>query len=343
MEEMVSRAREMAKSVASREEILPFLRLCAANSNLSLLNQLLVYEQCPGAKTVCGKFAWKQMGRTVKEDAVPVQILLPDVSPEKVVGYRMVNVYDYDSTEGASMAEQSRKPDFADRITQITGATWEIVPEAAMKGGLGRGYYDGEKHIFYLAEQGSGQQGQTILGLYVDYVMDSGEHKDMLVKLAVSFLLYERYELKHTIVSALFGKLGKLVAEKKWAFLKDVRCTYKKILDDLEGHTLDFNETAFVNSLLVSGEQDMVNKVFEQAAEKAGNEDLKEELLVLKEKLLQTREGYLEELYRKRCQRQLFSFPPIVLEMEGVDMFREERMRYGAEGLRDFADAGGER
>jgi len=255
----------------------------------------------------------------------------------------VVDVYDYGDTEGAGLVENHRKPDFADRITQITGATWEIVPEAAMKGGLDRGYYNGKKHIFYLAEQGAGQQEQTILWLYVDYVLAGWEHKNMLVKLAVSFLLYERYGLKHTIVSALFGKLGKMAAKEKWAFLKDVRCTYKKILDDLEGYTLDFNETAFVNSLLVSGEPDVVNKVFEQAAEKAGNEDLREELLVLKEKLLQTREGYLEELYRKRCQRQLFSFPPVALEMEAVDIFREERMRYGAEELRDFADAGRER
>ena len=68
--------------------------------------------------------------------------------------------------------------------------------------------------------------------------------------------------MKHTIVSALFGELGKMAAEEKWVFLKDVRCTYKKILDDLEEHTLDFNETAFVNSLLVSGEPDVVNRVF---------------------------------------------------------------------------------
>lgn len=343
MEVLRSRARAMAERVASREEILPFLRVCVRNSHLSLLNQLLVYEQCPEAKMVCGKNAWRHLGRTVRENAAAIQILIPDVLLEKVVGYRVVDVYDYDSTAGASMSEQSRKPDFADRITQITGATWEIVPEAAMKGGLDRGHYDGEKHIFYLAEQGTGQQEQTILGLYVDYVMDGREHKDMLVKLAVSFLLYERYGLKHTIVSALFGKLGKMAAEEKWAFLKDVRCTYKKILDDLEGHTLDFNETAFVNSLLVSGEPVVVNRVFEQAVEKAGNEDLREELLVLKEKLMWTREGYLEELYRKRCQRQLFSFPPVALEMEAVDIFREERMRYGAEGIRDFADAGRER
>ena len=343
MEEMVNRAKAMAERVASREEILPFLRVCVRNSHLSLLNQLLVYEQCSEAKTVCGKNAWKHLGRMVRENAVAIQILLPDVSAEKSTAYRVVDVYDYGDTEGASLEENHGKPAYADRITQVTGATWEMVPEAAVADKLERGFYDGEKHIFYLAEQGAGQQEQTILGLYVDYVMDSREHKDMLTKMAVSFLLYERYGLKHTFVSALFGKLGKMAAEGKWAFLKDVRCTYKKILDDLEGHTLDFNETAFVNSLLVSGEPDVVNRVFEQVVEKAGNEELGEELLVLKEKLLQTRKGYLEELYRKRCQRQLFSFPPVALEVEAVDIFKEERVRYGAERVRDFAEAGRDR
>lgn len=301
MEEMVNRAKAMAERVASREAILPFLRVCGRNSHLSLLNQLLVYEQCSEAKTVCGKNAWKHLGRTVRANAAAIQILLPDVSMEKPAGYRVVEVYDYGDTEGDGIEENHKKSAFADRITQITGATWEMVPEVAVADKLERGFYDGEKHIFYLAEQGTGQQEQTILRLYVDYVLDSREHKNMLVKMAVSFLLYERYGLKHTIVSALFGKLGKI---------------------------------------LVSGDAGVVNRVFEQAEEKAGNEDLREELLALKEKLLQTREGYLEELYRKRCQRQLFSFPPVALEMEAVDIFKEERMRYGAERVRDFADAG---
>ena len=301
MEEMVNRAKAMAERVASREAILPFLRVCGRNSHLSLLNQLLVYEQCSEAKTVCGKNAWKHLGRTVRANAAAIQILLPDVSMEKPAGYRVVEVYDYGDTEGDGIEENHKKSAFADRITQITGATWEMVPEVAVADKLERGFYDGEKHIFYLAEQGTGQQEQTILRLYVDYVLDSREHKNMLVKMAVSFLLYERYGLKHTIVSALFGKLGKI---------------------------------------LVSGDAGVVNRVFEQAEEKAGNEDLREELLALTEKLLQTREGYLEELYRKRCQRQLFSFPPVALEMEAVDIFKEERMRYGAERVRDFADAG---
>lgn len=343
METLINRARAMAERAASREEILPFLRVCVRNSHLSLLDQLLVYEQCPQAKTVCGKNAWKHLGRTIRDNAMVIQILLPDVSAEKPAGYRVVDVYDYGDTEGAGLVENHRKPAFADRITQVTGVTWEMVPEAAVADKLERGFYDGERHIFCLAEQGVGQQDQTILGLYVDYVLDSREHKDMLLKMAVSFLLYERYGLKHTIVSALFGKLGRMAAEEKWLFLKDVLCIYKKILDDLEGATLSFNETAFVNGLLVSGEAETLGKVFELVAENTNDVELREELLEMKEKLLQSKPGYLEELYQKRCQRQLFSFPPVSLKMECTNTFREERLRYGAEEFRDFADAGRER
>lgn len=48
------------------------------------------------------------------------------------------------------------KIDFADRITLLTGATWEMVPEAAMKDRLDRGYYDRERNIFCLSEACSG-------------------------------------------------------------------------------------------------------------------------------------------------------------------------------------------
>lgn len=343
MEALKNKARVVAEKAASREGILPFLSVCVENENLSLINQLLVYEQCPKAKVVCGKAAWRQLERMVKMDAVPIQVLLPDVLPGKTVSYRVVNVYDYDSTEGEWQIEKHRKPAFADRITQLTGATWETVPEAAMNGRLDKGFYDGENHIFYLSELEAGvQQEHTILGLYIDYVMESGEYKNRLVKLAVSFLLYERYELKHTIISALFGKLGKMTIEEKWAFLKEVRCTYKQIVDDLEGYTIDFNETAFVNHLLIAREPEIVCREFEQAASLAANEDLRGELLALKEKLMQTKEGYLVELYRKRSQRQLFSFPPVPLELEAIDIFKEERIYYGAEGIRTCTDAGRE-
>lgn len=38
-------------------------------------------------------------------------------------------------------------------------------------------------------------------------------------RLAASFVVYERFGLKHTIVGTLFGNVGKLPSNEKWEFL----------------------------------------------------------------------------------------------------------------------------
>lgn len=326
MEDLERRAREVAEKAATREGMLPFLRLCAENRQLSLINQLLVYSQNPDAKMVCGRAAWGQVGRNVKAEAVPIRILFPKIKPGHDIKYRIVNVYDYDSTDGPEMTMKKRKIAFADRITLLTGATWEMVPEAAMKDRLDRGYYDSNRNIFCLSEESSGeQQEQTILGLYIDYVLGNIGIQDRLVKLAVSFVVYERVGIKHTIVGALFGKAGKLTPDGKWEFLKRVDCISKRVLDDLEGYMLSFNEIAFINSLLTTDKPEEIEPIFTQAADLICNEKLKEEVLLLKGKLTKTSSRHLTELYKKRCGMQLFTYPPVMLDLEDEEYLREGR------------------
>lgn len=329
MEDLEKRAREIAEKAVSREGILSFLRVSAENKQLSLVNQLLVYEQNPVSKTVCGKAAWGQLGRSIKEEADPIRILLPEIMSGLDVRYRTVNVYDYESTDGQELKMKQRKIAFADRITLLTGVAWEMVPEEALKDSLDRGYYDSERNIFCLAETCSEeQQEQTILGLYIDYVLGSIGIQDRLVRLAVSFVVYERFGLKNTIVGALFGKAGKLAGDDKWDFLKRIWYITKRVLDDLEGCTLSFNEIAFINGLLTTDEPEEMERIFEKAADPINNEELKEELLLLKRKLAKARN--LSELYRKRCVMQLFTYPPVLLELGNEDYLREERRSYDA-------------
>jgi len=331
MEDLVSKAKEIAGNVASREELLPFLRVCAENKHLSLTNQLLVYEQNPEAKTVCGRSAWEQLGRKVKNDAVTIQILFPELKPGQNVEYRVVKVFDYDSTEGSVLKERYGKFALADRITQLTKATWEIVPEAALNDSLDKGFYDKERNVFCLSETCTmEQQEQSVLSLYMEYVSGCIGIQDRLVKMASSFVVYERLGLKHTIVGALFGKVGRLASDEKWEFLKCVWWMSKRVLDDLEGVSLTFNEIAIINSMLTTDVPEEVQRILEQAAEYVMDEELREELGILKEKLMRTREGYLTELYQKRCRMQLFTYPPVLLELEHNDYLREERRNYDA-------------
>lgn len=332
MDDLIKRIRTITEKAASREEILLFLNVYVKNTHLSLLNLLLVYEQNPEAKTVCGKAAWERMGRTLKNDAVPIEVMFPEIKPNQEEKYIPVKVYDYGCTKGVEIKNTHKKPVYADRITQLTGATWEFVSEEALKDCLDKGYYDEEKNVFYLSELCAGiQQEQTILGIYIDYVMLKCMNTNKLVKLAVAYAVYERFGLKHTIVKALFGKLGRMSPKEKWDFLKEVRCISKRVIDDFEGDTLDFNETAILNNLMITDDIEKISTFLVQAIEHVHCDDLRRELFLLKEKLMKVKPDCIAKIWQKKCQMQLYSFPPFLLEMEDMDCLWGERRMYDAE------------
>ena len=62
MADLESKVMSVVETAASKEGILNFLNVLVNNPHLSFLNLLLVYEQKPTAKMVCGRKAWEQMG-----------------------------------------------------------------------------------------------------------------------------------------------------------------------------------------------------------------------------------------------------------------------------------------
>ena len=137
-----------------------------------------------------------------------------------------------------------------------------------------------------------------------------------LVRIAVRFIVFENFGIKHTIVKALFGKLQRMSRDEKYAFIQEVIEKSRKILDDLEGWRLSFNETAFLNSLLVSSDRTENACILDMAARSTENEEWKEELILLREKLMRTKMECLAELFQRKCQKRLFSFPPVKLETD---------------------------
>ncbi len=332
MEDFQKEAKIIAQKAASKDGIIAFLKICSENPTLSLPNLLLVYEQCPSAGTVCGKAAWEQLGRKIKTEAVPIKILYPVITPEQAIRYCTVNVYDYASTTGEELQRETGEIAWADRIALITGATWELVSEEALQGGTERGCYDREKNVFYLSRSCAGkQQNQTMIGLYIEYVLCELGIQDRLAKLAVTFVVYEQLGFRAAIARTLFGKLEKLSADEKWEFLQRVWCVSKRVRDDLTGCKLSFEEVAYINSLLVSEEPEEIQQIFEQAARQTDSEEAREDLLLLLEKLMKVKPECRAEIYRKRCQKQLFTYPPMVLEFAEDDFLSRERGNYHAD------------
>ena len=262
---------ETVRKEASPNEILPFLRLYVENRHLSLTNLLLVYQQDPDIRLVCGEKAWNRMGRNIKENAVSVQLILPEVRPGERENYRMVQGYGIDSTEGKEYRGNLKLPISSDQITEAAGKDYELVSE------------------------------------------------DPFVRIAVRFVVFEYFGMKHTIVKALFGRLNRMSMDEKYAFIKEMIEKSRNLLDKLDGCTLSFNETAFLNDLLVSANKSENVQILELAAQSTDNQEWREELANLREKLAKIKAGCLAELYQRKCQRRLFSFPPVRLEMETPD------------------------
>lgn len=262
---------ESVRKVASPNEILPFLRLYVENRHLSLTNLLLVYQQDPDIRLVCGEKAWNRMGRNIKENAVSVQLILPEVRPGERENYRMVQGYGIDSTEGKEYRGNLKLPISSDQITEAAGKDYELVSE------------------------------------------------DPFVRIAVRLVVFEYFGMKHTIVKALFGRLNRMSMDEKYAFIKEMIEKSRNMLDKLDGCTLSFNETAFLNDLLVSANKSENVQILELAAQSTDNQEWREELANLREKLAKIKAGCLAELYQRKCQRRLFSFPPVRLEMETPD------------------------
>ena len=155
MADLESKAMIVVKTAASKEGIINFLNVLVNNPHLSFLNLLLVYEQKPTAKKVCGRKAWEQMGHMVCEEVEPIKLLFPHiremVSTDKSVyhvEYRDVNCFDLDSTQRSNSVTKEKMVIFADRITQLTGATWELISEETLRDSLVQGFYDETKGVF---------------------------------------------------------------------------------------------------------------------------------------------------------------------------------------------------
>ena len=331
---MENRIMELVERAAYKDSILTYLKILSSNPHLSFQNLLLVFEQTSKAELVCGRKAWEQIGRTVKDDAKPIMLLFPKIQrsgeQKKVYQseYIKVGCYCYDSTEGKPYI-RDKQIAFADRITLLTGATWEIVPEEALMSSLDQGFYDRDRNTFCISKNCSKEQQEpTVMELYIDYVLQEERITDKLMKMAIVYVLNEHFGFKNTIISALFGKLGKYTIEEKLIFLKKTGQISKQILDDLGDYTLNFNETAFLNDLLDSGDSERIGSLLEDVAESLMDEELKEEIFVLREKLIKTKQSCLNELYQRKEERRLFTVPPFQLEMDIEDLMKEERSNY---------------
>lgn len=303
---------QILQKIATRENFLPFLRLMANNPGMSLKNLMFLFDQKPDAGIVCGKRCWSVLGRNLIADAMPIQVLIPELHNDAdVVRMRTVLVYGKDSTQG-KVLEARKCPLFADRIAEVTGMTFEMVPESAFDRGMELGRFDKEQGVFYLSKECPAKlQEQILLELYVDYVMQDRDLDDPLLKKAVLYVLYEYWGMEHTIVSALFGRVTRLGDEKVHRFLKSTMALVRMVIETFEGEILSFTGTVLLNSLLIGAEPEKIKEALTRFASLTNDPELEQEVVDLIALIDKGGARFLQRLWEKKKERMLFSYPPL--------------------------------
>ena len=116
-EKITDHIHELAKATdvaRMSEAMLDYLDMCAKFHKYSPNNVWLILMAKPGATKVAGFHMWKSMGRSVRKGEKGIPILAPIVvkqdkdageDKEKLVGFKVVYVFDISQTEGEPIPE----------------------------------------------------------------------------------------------------------------------------------------------------------------------------------------------------------------------------------------------
>jgi hypothetical protein len=111
---------ELASELAAgkSEKLLSYLKFLSRFTQYSFGNAFLIAIQRPDATLVAGRGSWEKVGRVVKEGEMPIGIFAPmtkaihlldmesdeDAEGERLLGFKLVRVFDVSSTEGRPLA-----------------------------------------------------------------------------------------------------------------------------------------------------------------------------------------------------------------------------------------------
>jgi len=121
MEQIESRIKELAtrtEEARASEEVTQYLRFLSRFHRYSLHNTMAIWIHCPHATHVAGYKAWQKLGRQVLRGESGIPIFAPctqavpkgeeeddEKKTRKVIGYKIVYVFDVSQTEGKPLPE----------------------------------------------------------------------------------------------------------------------------------------------------------------------------------------------------------------------------------------------
>ena len=227
------------------EKMQKYLNFCARFHNYSTRNIWLIMSRKPDATIVAGFWKWKSMGRYVKKGEKGIPIFAPmikkvevegeDENQEKLVGFKVVYVFDVSQTEGDPLPEQPewksqhKDEELSQRLIQFAESQGIEVLEECLDGDS-----QGESHggkIIVDPEAGTSTIIHELAHELMHYEPHTPSNKKVLEMEAesVAYVVGKHLGLKDLECpnyNALFGIRSKHILER----LKRIRVISTKII-----------------------------------------------------------------------------------------------------------------
>lgn len=333
-------ASKILQNVFCSENIENYLDIVVKFPHMSHINQLLIYRQMPEATKIAGEQAWNAIGRKLIKDAKPIVLLSPkfiqtkegtftkefesprqtvqgsilyDIEPEYSHDFVPIIAFDISQTQGNESIAIPDMTKFEERVCFLMNVSTVSAKKEDIPKAFPMGYFAPDEKIIYLKEGISDRdRDAALLDIYTDYCIDVSDAKGSeFLGVIVKNVLRKYFNLP--VNPGIYRFLDRHKSEpeqiKEW-YLYEMRCFGSKIIQDLVGYHLEFDETAILNYLLNTDNFSEMTSYFSEVAKSITCPWLVASMENIREKLNCSRPGYIEELYRKKEMMELYTYPP---------------------------------
>lgn len=252
------------KKIANPENFIMFLNLCSRNITMSFRNQVALFGQVKEIYNACGIKARVQRS-DVEFDKMAIATALyynlmhtddgfvVEYVPIKVVG-------DTPETFKGNPFEQNFFDDNMEKQRQVipdliaqTGLVVELVPKAHLRHPTNKADYDVNRKLIQVANGlNNRQHSEALVSAFTRYALETKGYTDKILQLSVIYVVSKYFKLKsqHGIQGVLFNQVFEYNEKEFAEFLELVSDLSFKVIQDLIGQILSFDETSLVNIFL---------------------------------------------------------------------------------------------
>ncbi|MGG0888967.1 ArdC-like ssDNA-binding domain-containing protein [Cytobacillus horneckiae] len=272
------------EATSNPKDYINYLDFVSKFPKRSIRNQMLIYMQKPDAQLVAGLKTWNKFGRQVNKGSEAIKIFektMQEVEKKVVKGFRMVNVFDVNDTNGVPLPTNPLVPknvkesEFAEKtFMPMVDELRKELPIEIDKNYVGdsNGYYSSLEHRIVVnanSHRDITNQYKTLIHEYAHSVFhnETGKYKDYdreskeVQAESVAYLTTKSFGMDTSDYSFAYikgwaaGKDEKLLLAYQEDIQKESAQLIKKIEDVIVERNISFNAPAILDTNITSVEE----------------------------------------------------------------------------------------